>query len=240
MAAFLAVAVALLLWPIGVPPELRTGRRVRGPGPESSRLRRAVVAAAAVAGAILLVWPSAWAPAVFVSGVAALAVWLSGAAPPAADVRRSRSQLAMICELWAAGLDCGLAVGGALLAALQAAGSVGAAADSSVGRLHSVASLLQLGADTDRGWRPADPDPQLAPIAAAARRTSVVGTDLATAIRSQAQVIRRAEFGAAQRRAARAGVLMTAPLTLCFLPAFICLGLAPVVIALLDTLNIGH
>ena len=239
MGAFLAVAGALLLWPIGVPPELRTGR-VRGRGPESSRLRRALVAAVTVAGAILLAWPSAWASAVIAAGLAALAVWLTGMAPPAADVRRSRSQLAMICELWAAGLDCGLAVGSALLAALQAAGCVGAAADSSLGRLNSVASLLQLGADTDRGWRPADPDPQLAPIAAAARRTSVVGTDLATAIRSQAQVIRRSEFGAGQRRAARAGVLMTAPLTLCFLPAFICLGLAPVVIALLDTLNIGH
>jgi hypothetical protein len=31
---------------------------------------------------------------------------------------------------------------------------------------------------------------------------------------------------------------MTAPLGLCFLPAFLCLGLAPVVVGLLSTLHL--
>ena len=35
-----------------------------------------------------------------------------------------------------------------------------------------------------------------------------------------------------------AGVLMTAPLGVCFLPAFLCLGLAPVVLGLLGQLDI--
>ena len=40
------------------------------------------------------------------------------------------------------------------------------------------------------------------------------------------------------RAAGRAGVLMTAPLGVCFLPAFLCLGLAPVVLGLLGHLTI--
>jgi pilus assembly protein TadC len=40
------------------------------------------------------------------------------------------------------------------------------------------------------------------------------------------------------RAAGRAGVLMTAPLGICFLPAFLCLGLAPVVVGLLGQLEI--
>ena len=75
-------------------------------------------------------------------------------------------------------------------------------------------------------------------MAQAARRSAAAGTDLAEALREQARVLRRAEVAQAHRRAARGEVLMAGPLGLCFLPAFICLGLAPVVIALLGTLTI--
>ncbi len=44
--------------------------------------------------------------------------------------------------------------------------------------------------------------------------------------------MREALTDIAEARAQRAGVLITAPLGLCFLPAFLVLGVAPVVIGL--------
>lgn len=208
---------------------------------KTGRGSRSIGACLAIALAILMVWPDAYLLAIAAGCAAGLAVWLSGDKPSAAAGSRSRAQLSMLCELWAAGLDSGLGVGSALTAALDAVGGVGAAvAADSVGRLARVAGLLQLGADSTRSWMLAEDDPLLLPMATAARRASAAGADLATTIREQARAIRRAELGMAQRRANRAGVLMTAPLALCFLPSFICLGLAPVVIALIETLDIGR
>ncbi len=231
------VVVALLVWPAAV----ASARSVERVPPAAGRTRRAAVAGLGVAGALVVLWPTAIVVASAAGCVSAVAVWLSAGSPSALEVRRAQSELAIVCELWAAGLECGLAVGTALSAAMDATGSsTDTAAESSAGRLVRVAGLLQLGADSARTWIPAEADPLLAPIAAGARRSAAVGADLAATIRGQARLIGRLEAGAAQRRAGRAGVLMAAPLTLCFLPAFICLGLAPVVIALIGTLDIGR
>lgn len=108
-----------------------------------------------------------------------------------------------------------------------------------VAALRAVAALLALGADPGRAWSPADSLSVLAPIAAAARRSTVGGVGLAQAVRDQATVLSVEVAQDLERRAGRAGVMMAAPLGLCFLPAFICLGLAPVIIALLADLGIG-
>lgn len=105
--------------------------------------------------------------------------------------------------------------------------------------LRAVTALLALGADPGRAWTPAESISALAPIAAAARRSTVGGVGLAQAVRDQATAQSLETAQDLERRAGRAGVLMAAPLGLCFLPAFICLGLAPVIIALLADLGIG-
>ena len=105
-------------------------------------------------------------------------------------------------------------------------------------RLRSVAALFELGADPAVAWEPADGHPDLRDLAAAARRSAVAGTPLSDAARQHAALLRSARASEVQRRAGRAGVAMTAPLGLCFLPAFLCLGLAPVVVGLLGTLGI--
>ncbi len=104
--------------------------------------------------------------------------------------------------------------------------------------LESVAAMLSLGADADTAWRIVDLDDDLAPLGAAARRSAAGGTTLADAVREHAEQLRRDSRDEAARSAGRAGVLMTAPLGLCFLPAFLCLGLAPVVLGLLSRLTI--
>ncbi len=149
----------------------------------------------------------------------------------------------MHAELLASCLDSGLA----MAAALRAVGDVlpapvdlarGAAGQDASAALESVAAMLSLGADADTAWRVVDADDDLAPLAAAARRSAAGGTTLADAVREYAQQLRDDGTQEAARSAGRAGVLMTAPLGICFLPAFLCLGLAPVVLGLLERLTI--
>lgn len=104
--------------------------------------------------------------------------------------------------------------------------------------LESVAAMLALGADPQTAWRAADAVDELAPIAAAARRSAAGGGGLAEAVREHGALLRADDAAADLRAAGRAGVLMTAPLGVCFLPAFLCLGLAPVVVGLLGQLDI--
>ncbi len=153
----------------------------------------------------------------------------------------STARLALVCDLWAGALAAGMAPASALAAALAAEPnnvSGSAPADLRLSALNRVAALLALGVEPGRAWDDVADDPHLGPIAIAARRSAIAGAELSQMIREQAVALRRAESARAQRRAERAGVLITAPLTLCFLPAFICLGLAPVVLTLLGSLDI--
>jgi hypothetical protein len=104
--------------------------------------------------------------------------------------------------------------------------------------LDAVAAMLSLGADPLTAWRTVDLDGLLAPLAAAALRSAAGGGGLAEAVREYAAALRQDIATDSMRTAGRAGVLMTAPLGVCFLPAFLCLGLAPVVVGLLGQLQI--
>jgi pilus assembly protein TadC len=124
---------------------------------------------------------------------------------------------------------------------LPVAAAVSAAADPLAGRagaeLRRVAGLLELGADPAEAWRAAHDGstPNGSPLAAFARaaaRSAGTGAALARTARAEGARIRVALVDTAEARAQRAGVLITAPLGLCFLPAFLVLGIAPVVIGL--------
>ncbi len=119
--------------------------------------------------------------------------------------------------------------------------TVGAArsADSPpLAALEAVAAMLSLGANPDIAWRAADDVTELVTLAAAARRSAAGGARLADAVREHASLLRADQAASDLRAAGRAGVLMTAPLGICFLPAFLCLGLAPVIVGLLGQLDI--
>ena len=72
----------------------------------------------------------------------------------------------------------------------------------------------------------------LAAFARAAARSAGTGAALARVARTECARLRAELTDAAQARAQRAAVLITGPLGLCFLPAFLVLGIAPVVIGL--------
>lgn len=123
-----------------------------------------------------------------------------------------------------------------LEAGLPVAAAVAAAAapldGSTGGVLRRVAGLLELGADPAEAWRAATEDPGAGPFARAAARSAATGAALARTARTESARIRGALSDTAEARAQRAGVLIAAPLGLCFLPAFLVLGVAPVVIGL--------
>ncbi|MBO0839200.1 MAG: type II secretion system F family protein [Sciscionella sp.] len=98
--------------------------------------------------------------------------------------------------------------------------------------LGKTAELMSLGADPADAWAPAQAHPVTAALARGARRTARSGAALAEVADSLATTVRASAADLAQARAQRAGVHVTGPLGLCFLPAFLCLGVVPVVIGL--------
>ncbi|MFF0389276.1 type II secretion system F family protein [Kitasatospora sp. NPDC004615] len=105
-------------------------------------------------------------------------------------------------------------------------------------RLSGVAAQLSLGASPERCWEQLATDcPPMAPLARCLARTTLSGAPPATALAGLAQSQRAAAARAAHARVRRAGVLATAPLGLCFLPAFVLIGVVPVVMGLTGTFS---
>jgi pilus assembly protein TadC len=117
---------------------------------------------------------------------------------------------------------------------LDAVSAVAAAVDGPCGRrLAVVAARLAVGSPPAEAWSALGSD--RGPAGAAARamsRAAVGGAPVATAVQQVADDARREAAAAAERAARRAGVLAVGPLGLCFLPAFILLGVVPAVIGL--------
>jgi len=103
--------------------------------------------------------------------------------------------------------------------------------------MRRTAELLALGADPVDAWAPALACPRTAGLARGARRTARSGAALADVAATQAAAVRDGAGDAAEAAAQRAGVLVTGPLGLCFLPAFVCLGIVPVVAGLATQLS---
>jgi len=219
------------------------------PGPISARVRLAMVfgppetvsrhgprlpaewqpVLAAVSSAVLAGVLFGWVPALVVSAV--VFVWCRRAThrgPPPPDPLR----LAATWDLLAACLRAGLPVPTAIRAvALDAPPGC---ADV----LRRTAELLALGSDPVRAWAPALAEPATEALARGARRSARSGTALAEVADGLAQRIRAAAANTAEARAQRSAVLIAGPLGLCFLPAFLCLGVVPVVVGLAGRLLI--
>ena len=141
------------------------------------------------------------------------------------DARRT-SGLALTVDLLAAALRSGQPIDAALAA-------VTATADSRTSAdLAQVAGLLRLGADPPDAWEALLADPVLGGVARTACRSAQSGIRLAGSLEQLARDLRADTRAAAQARAHRTAIWAMAPLGLCFLPAFVCVGVVPIVIGL--------
>jgi Flp pilus assembly protein TadB len=159
-------------------------------------------------------------------GLAARKALARGRPPPRGEPLR----LAAGWDLLAACLSAGLPVPTAVRAV--APDMPGTAAQA----LSRTAELMALGADPVQAWAPAMEHPDTAPLARGARRTARSGTALAAVAGALADDVRAGAADLAESQAQRAAVLVSGPLGLCFLPAFVCLGVVPVVIGLAEQL----
>lgn len=144
------------------------------------------------------------------------------------DAARDPFATASALDVFAACLSAGMAVH----AAAAATADLAPLALGTV--LRRAAELLLLGADPDTAWQaPAlDTDDASVALARLARRSAASGSALAAAVADLAEQSRQDATHAATAAAERAGVLIAGPLGLCFLPAFVCLGIVPVVAGL--------
>ncbi|SFD87841.1 Type II secretion system (T2SS), protein F [Actinopolyspora alba] len=143
------------------------------------------------------------------------------------------TRVAAGCELLAAGLRAGLPPT-ALLHEMATEFDTPAA-----NGLREVSRALALGADPDTAWESAVARPETAELARAARRSAGSGSGLARVAEQIAVRQRAAAREKAMADAERAAVRVTAPLGLCFLPSFFCLGVLPIVLGMVQRLQ-GH
>jgi len=166
--------------------------------------------------------------------VVAVVAWtFIGRAEPA-DVRRRREQvrhdLPAVVTLVAAALRSGAAPGDAVT--LVARALPGHAAD----RLATVSSRLRLGADPAMVWSDLAADAELAPLGRTMARAHATGAPVVVAIERLAEDLARSARGAVEDRARAVGVKAAVPLGLCLLPAFVLIGIVPLVAGLMTTL----
>ncbi|MEU9255596.1 type II secretion system F family protein [Streptomyces sp. NPDC048270] len=194
------------------------------------RARGAVAAWAGPAGALLAGWVLVGGLAgVAVGGLAALGVrrWQGRARPPGGvDLREAERQLPFAADLLAACLAAGAGP-------VEAAEVVGESLGGPVGeRLARAGAELRLGGEPGAGWGRLAEIPGARALAQCLERAARTGAPAAEPVSRLATALREERTRQAGARAQRAAVLVTAPVGLCFLPAFLAIGVAPVVIGM--------
>ncbi|ATF63424.1 type II secretion protein F [Rothia mucilaginosa] len=146
---------------------------------------------------------------------------------PASPTDAAPVDTALVLELLAAQLRAGLAP-------LAALGALAEALNSRP--LHAVCQRLQMGSSWGSAWSgsAAGTFGELRDALAPAYTGGAPSTAL---LLSLADAHRLSERRAAERAAGKLSVALVVPLGLCSLPAFICLGIVPIIISLLPTLT---
>jgi pilus assembly protein TadC len=236
--AAVALAAALLLW---VPPG--SARRYRlqavmhsaaprrpvrwsrwAPSGPPGPVRRGVEAGAGAVVVFLLLGGGLVAALAGAGTGVALERLLRRSGPAPDDGGRLSRDLPVACDLLAVCLSAGTPVGAALAA-------VGGAVPGPLGeRLTEVGALYRLGAAPRRAWSGVPP-----PVDALARtvvRAGESGSTVVPALQRLAADLRSSDRSGTEAAVRRAGVWVLAPLGLCFLPAFLCLGVVPLVLGI--------
>jgi Flp pilus assembly protein TadB len=204
-------------------------REPAGPAAGPRRLRQLAPWAGGVGSALLI----GGLPGLAVGLLLAAGVHRAVTRMPLADARSTRldrrlvEQLPLTAELLAA---CMGASGPPSDAAAAVARAVGSPIRE---RLAGVSAELRMGADPADCWeRLAEGCPALAPLGRCLARASTSGAPPSATLARLAEEQRAAAARAATVRTRKAGVLATAPLGGCFLPAFVLIGIVPVVTGL--------
>lgn len=142
------------------------------------------------------------------------------------DRKRAVGDLPLACDLLAAALRAGAPIERSVgIVAIAVGGPLGV-------ELRRVRDGLRLGLDPREAWA-AVRLAEAARLVDAAVRGVDSGAAIARAFGRVADDLRDARMAAVEATASRVGVLIVLPLGLCFLPAFVFAGIAPVIVAVL-------
>ncbi|MGW0393374.1 type II secretion system F family protein [Streptomyces sp. NPDC003042] len=210
---------------------------VRGGPVWGRRIRAASVTWAGPFGALLAGWVLIGGGlGVLVGCGAAFGVrrLLTRARPSAGfDAREAERQLPFAADLLAACLAAGAGP-------VEAAEVVGDSLGGPVGeRLARAGAELRLGGEPGAAWGRLAEIPGARGLAECLERAARTGAPAAEPVSRLAAALRADRSRQAGARAQRAAVLVTAPVGLCFLPAFLAVGVAPVVIGMASGLLSG-
>jgi Flp pilus assembly protein TadB len=104
---------------------------------------------------------------------------------------------------------------------------------SAAARLQPTASRLRLGEDPLIAWKKLNEDELLAPLGRALARSIRSGAPVAEAVAQLAEDLMAAHHRDVEARARAVGVKAAVPLGVCFLPAFIVIGIVPLAVSML-------
>ncbi|WP_328818098.1 type II secretion system F family protein [Nonomuraea cypriaca] len=164
----------------------------------------------------------------------ATALFLHRREPPQSrhERRRITADLPFAADLMTACLLAGRPVSAATdIAADAIGGPLGE-------RLTWVSRQLRLGADPEPTWATLAKDPAMGPLSRAMSRAANSGAPVAEVLTRLADDARESARAASVASARSVGVKAVAPLGLCFLPAFVLLGIVPVIAGLASTIII--
>ncbi|MFJ5260973.1 type II secretion system F family protein [Streptomyces sp. NPDC088387] len=165
-----------------------------------------------------------------VAGAVALWRWrqrqTAGGLEEETDVAEAARQLPLAADLLAA---CVAAGAGPVIAAQAVGEALGGPVGGALAR---GAAEARLGSEPGDAWRGLASIPGADPLARLLERADVSGLPAAGPVARLAADARADWTREATARARRAAVLVSAPVGLCFLPAFIAVGVLPVVIGL--------
>ena len=151
-------------------------------------------------------------------------LWSDRLVAAARGAERSGVDVQVVLELVAAALRSGAGVP----RALQAVGAAVRGADGPV--LDRAAHALVLGSAWEQAW--AQAPVSLGPVVRALRGAWMDGAAPGEALRAAGAEVRHERSAATRTAAARLGVRLVLPLGVCYLPAFVLVGLVPVLLAL--------
>lgn len=158
----------------------------------------------------------------------ACAVWVVVGRAESGATRRTREavrrDLPHLVDLLAGALETGLSVAAAI--DLVTAALPGAAADA----LAQAATRLRLGVSATEVWQQLSAQPGLGPLGRAFARADESGSSVAGIARQLAEDLTEEAHLGVEERARAVGVRAAVPLGLCLLPAFLVLGVVPLVV----------
>lgn len=233
--AAVGIAVWLLRGPHAARDLLRAPPLGRSPMGSAQGGRSRVVVSAAAGLGLLLLAPSIW--TLVGSPVVAIAMWFWLGRMDGGDLSRRRQRLAEQLPEVLGLLASALSAGSPTRVAVAEVAAVSPAESRTV--LETVGSHILVGRSEQQAWDDIAADPALAPVwgspARDLARNALSGAAVVEVLQVHAAEARAHHRSQIEKQARTVGIRSVLPMMTCFLPAFVLVGVVPIIAGLLSS-----